>query len=223
MAQTNTKANLITLMDPRSPVSEAYRRLRTNLEFASLTGKIETLVVTSPGPDEGKSTTLANLAVVMAQAGKRVILVDADLRRPAQHLIFGVSNEQGLTNLMIDPSLVQAPPLMATQVEGLWLLLSGPLPPNPAELLASPQMDHIIEALKERADVVLFDAPPVIAVTDAAILATKTDGVLLVIQAGKTKREHAARARELLEQVKARIIGSVLTNVDLDVDLGGYY
>ncbi len=224
MAQTTAKANLITLTDPRSPVSEAYRRLRTNLEFASLTGKIETLVVTSPGPDEGKSVTLANLAVVMAQAGKRVILVDADLRRPAQHLIFGVSNEQGLTSLMIDPSLVQTPPLVAvTEVEGLWLLLSGPLPPNPAELLASPQMDQIIEALKERADIVLFDAPPIIAVTDAAILAAKTDGVLLVLQAGKTKREHAARARELLEQVNARIIGSALTNVDIDVDLGGYY
>ncbi len=223
MTSTKTQVNLVTLTDPRSPVSEAYRRLRTNLEFASLTGKIETLVVTSPGPDEGKSTTLANLAVVTAQAGKRVILVDADLRRPAQHLIFGVSNEQGLTNLMIDPALVQAPPLVATGVEGLWLLLSGPLPPNPAELLASPQMERIIEALKERADLVLFDAPPVIAVTDAAILAAKTDGVLLVLRAGKTKREHATRARELLEQVKARIIGSALTNVEFDAEIEGYY
>lgn len=216
-------ANLITLTDPHSPVSEAYRTLRTNLEFASLTGELRTVVVTSPGPDEGKSTTLANLAVVMAQAGKRVILVDADLRRPSQHLLFGVSNDQGLMNMMMDETLLQSPPLVATEVEGLWLLLSGPQPPNPAELLSSEKLKSIIDALTDRADVVLFDAPPVVPVTDAAILATKVDGVLLVLQAGTTKRQHASLARERIEQVKARLIGSVLTNVDIDTRAQEYY
>lgn len=209
-------AQLVTLTDPRSPASEAYRTLRTNLGFASLTGELKTVVVTSPGPDEGKSTTLANLAVVMAQADHRVILVDADLRRPSQHLLFDVSNEQGLMTMMMDDAKMQTPPLVATEVEGLWLLLSGPQPPNPAELLSSAKMDQIIETLAERADIVLFDAPPVMPVTDAAILASKTDGVLLVLQAGTTKREHARQARERLEQVNARLVGSVLTNVELD-------
>ena len=149
---------------------------------------------------------------------KRVVLVDADLRRPSQHLLFDVPNEQGqgLMTMMMDDAKMQTPPLVATDVEGLWLLLSGPQPPNPAELLSSGKMGQIIEILTERADIVLFDAPPVMPVTDAAILASKTDGVLLVLQAGATKREHARQARERLEQVNARLIGSVLTNVEMD-------
>lgn len=219
----STNAQLVTLTEPRSPASEAYRTLRTNLGFASLTGELKTLVVTSPGPDEGKSTTLANLAVVMAQADSRVILVDADLRRPSQHVLFDVPNDQGLMTMMMDDAQLESPPLVATEVEGLWLLLSGPQPPNPAELLASSKMETAIETLAERADVVLFDAPPIVPVTDAAILAAKVDGVLLVLQAGTTKREQARLARERIEQVNARLVGSVLTNVELDADAHGYY
>jgi len=208
---------LITLADPRSPVAEAYRSLRTNLEFASLDRPLRSLVVTSPGPEEGKSTALANLAVVTAEANKRVILVDCDLRRPRQHEIFGLPNDQGLTNM------VEEPPFRDVGVAGLRVLTSGPLPPNPAELLASRRMDDILRFLTEQADLVLFDVPPVIAVTDAAILASKVDGTLLLIGAGSTRREHAQRAKEVLERVNARLVGAVLMGVPFDESLHRYY
>lgn len=216
------KEKLITLSDPRSPVAEAYRSLRTNLEFSSLDEPLRTMVVTSPAPEAGKSTTLANLAVTMAQAGKQVILVDCDLRRPSLHEIFGVPNTAGLTSVMLDDAAA-TPPLRETGVPGLKLLTSGPLPPNPAELLASRRMADFIKLLREQADIVLFDAPPVIAVTDAAILASRVDGVLLVLNAGVTRREHAQRAKAALEKVNARLIGTVLNNVKLDTSLYGYY
>jgi non-specific protein-tyrosine kinase len=217
------KGSLITVSNPRSPISEAYRTLRTNLEFSSLDKPIKTMVVTSAGPEEGKSTTLANLAVTIAQGGKRVILADCDLRRPSQHKIFGLENGRGLTTMMVEEEALKDPPLQETGVENLWLLPSGPIPPNPSELLGSRRMEEIIEALLDRADIVLFDAPPVIAVTDAAVLASKVDGVLMVINAGGTKREHAQRAKALLEKVNVRIIGAVLNNVPLDVSLHRYY
>ena len=213
--------SLITLTDPRSPVSEAYRTLRTNLSFYSLDDPLRSLVVTSPAKNEGKSTTIANLAVTMAQSGRRTILVDCDLRRPGLHALFGLNSEPGLTNLVLDE--VREPPLQQTSVENLWLLASGPKPPNPADLLGSKKVDQIIQALVEQADIVLFDAPPVIAVTDAAVLGVKVDGVLLVLNAGKTRREHAARAREVLERAKVRLIGAALTNAPKDSIVSGYY
>ncbi|MBA3531995.1 MAG: CpsD/CapB family tyrosine-protein kinase [Ardenticatenales bacterium] len=222
MEKQSTQPALVTLTDPRSAVSEAYRTLRTNLEFTAMSSALRALVVTTPGAGEGKSTTLANLAVTMAQGGRTVILVDADLRRPAQHTIFGSANERGLSTTLLDDAGIQNPPLLDTSVPGLRLLPAGPTPPNPAELLASPRMLQLIETLKDMADLVLFDAPPVVPVTDAAILGARTDGVLLVLQAGKSKREHAARARTLLEQVGARIIGTALTNARVDSELGGY-
>ncbi|HEY4688309.1 MAG TPA: CpsD/CapB family tyrosine-protein kinase [Anaerolineae bacterium] len=218
-----THKTLVTLSDPRSPIAEAYRTLRTNIEFSGLDRSIHTLLVTSPAPSEGKSTTLANLAVAMAQAEKKTILVDADLRRPSLHTIFDVSNETGLTTMLLDAKAMQNPPLQDIGVPNLWLLPSGPLPPNPAELLGSKRMDAALATLKARADIVLFDAPPVIAVTDAVVLGTRLDGVLLVVGAGQTKREHARRAKELLEKVKVRVIGVALNNVSLDSALGGYY
>jgi non-specific protein-tyrosine kinase len=219
----NKQPNLITLTDPRSPAAEAYRTLRTNLYFSSLDRALETLLVTSAAPGDGKSTTLSNLAVTMAQGEKRTILVDADLRRPALHKLFGVSNSQGLTTMAVQESALAEPPLVETGVDNLWLLPSGPLPPNPAEILGSRRMEEIIAALKTHADVVLFDAPPVIAVTDAAVLGTKVDGVLLVVSAGKTRREHALRARETLERVKVRLVGAVLNNAPPDQSMGSYY
>nr|HID12946.1 polysaccharide biosynthesis tyrosine autokinase [Anaerolineae bacterium] len=213
---------LITLTDPRSPAAEAYRTLRTNLTFAALDKPLETLVVTSPAPGEGKSTLLANLAVTMAQGERRTILVDADLRRPGLHEIFGITNDRGLTTMIVEEAAMDDPPLISVGVDNLWLVPSGPLPPNPADILGSHKMEEVIAALKARADVVLFDAPPVIAVTDAAVLGTKVDGVLLVVCAGRTRREHAQRARELLERVRVRIVGAVLNNAPRDVTLGGY-
>jgi capsular exopolysaccharide synthesis family protein len=214
---------LITLTDPRSPASEAYRTLRTNLYFSSLDRALETLVVTSAAPGEGKSTTLGNLAVTLAQGDRRTILVDADLRRPSLHTFFDADNSHGLTTMAVEDEALAEPPLLSTGVENLWLLPSGPLPPNPAEILGSGRMQEIIEALKGRADMVLFDAPPVVAVTDAAVLGTKVDGVLLVISAGRTRREHALRAKELLERVKVRLVGAVLNNAPPDQSMGGYY
>jgi non-specific protein-tyrosine kinase len=212
---------LITLSDPRSPISEAYRTLRTNLSFSSLDEPIQTLVVTSAAPDEGKSTTVANLAVTMAQGGKRTILVDCDLRRPTLHDLFNLPAEPGLTNLLLEEGNQQL--MHETEVEGLQVLTSGPLPPNPADLLGSLKIDQIIADLVSKADIVLFDAPPVIAVTDATVLGSKVDGVLLVISAGKTRREHAARAKELLERANVRVIGAALTNAPKDSSIGGYY
>jgi capsular exopolysaccharide synthesis family protein len=211
---------LITLTDPRSPGAEAYRALRTNLMFSSLDQPLGTLLVTSAAPEEGKSTTLANLAVTLAQGGRSTILVDCDLRRPRQHEIFGLPIAPGLSNAILDK--VDAPALQPTGVEGLALLPAGDLPPSPADLLGARRMEALIANLKSRADLVLFDAPPIIAVTDAALLASKLDGVLLVVSAGHTRREHAQRAKALLEKIHVRIVGTVLTNAAVDKSLTSY-
>lgn len=215
--------SLITLTDPLSPASEAYRTLRMNLEFASLDGELRSILITSPGSAEGKSTTLANLAVTLAQIERRVIAVDCDLRRPCLHRFFDLSNETGLTTMMLSGEALTTPPLQDTQVDGLRLLPSGALPPRPADLLESKRMERIIAKLLEDADVLLFDAPPVLAAADAAVLAAKLDGVLLVVSAGRTKREHARLAIERLARVNAKVIGSVLNNVPLDAALNSYY
>lgn len=212
---------LITLRDPNSPASEAYRTLRTNIQFSSLDKPLRTLLMTSTAADEGKSTTLANLAITMAQAEQRIILVDCDLRRPTLHTLFELSNEQGLTNVILDQSDATLP-LQETPVSGLSLLSSGPLPPRPADLLGSKRMEAVIERIQNDADIVLFDTPPVTAVTDAAVLATRLDGVLLVLKAGKTRRDRAREARRLLEKVKANIIGVVLNNARLEPTYGFY-
>ena len=219
---SQTPSSLITLSDPRSAAAEAYRTLRTNIDFSSLDRVIHTLLVTSVAPNENKSLTVANLAVSMAQGDKKTILVDADVRRPALHTLFGLSNDKGLTSLFIDAKGPIEPALQAVQVPNLQVLTSGPLPPNPAELLGSQRMLDVIEGLKSRADVIVFDAPPVIAVTDASVLGTRVDGVLLVVQAGQTRREQAKRAKQQLEKLHIRVIGAVLSGTLLDSGVGGY-
>jgi capsular exopolysaccharide synthesis family protein len=196
--------------------------MRTNLQFSSLDHPIRSMVVTSPNPVEGKSTTLANLGVVMAQAGKSVILVDSDLRRPTLHKIFQVPNKTGLTNVLLDDQLELDGHLQETGIENLRLLTSGPLPPNPSELLGSQRMAQFIELLKSKTDVVIFDTPPAIPVTDAAVLATQTDGVLLVADAGKTRRNAARRSVEVLQQVGANVLGAALNRLSPSRS-GGYY
>lgn len=212
---------LITMTDPRSPASEAYRTLRTNLSFYSLDDPLQTLVVTSPAPDEGKSTTIANLAVTMAQGGRRTILVDCDLRRPSLHEFFSLQNDVGLTTMVLDEQADLI--LQETSVEHLSLLPSGPKPPNPADLLGSRHLDRVLRILKEKADIVLIDAPPVLGVTDAAVLGAKADGILLVVSAGKTRRDHAERAKDLLEKARVRIVGVALTNATRESTLTNYY
>lgn len=228
--------SLVTLLDPRSPVAEAYRTLRTNIQFSSLEKPVRTLLVTSPRPNEDKSVAVANLAVAFAQAGSRVILVDADLRRPALHLLFNISNEQGLTSSLLSAGggnpingkgkamgyASTELPLVQTSVANLRVLPSGPLPPNPAELLSSALMRDLIERLRDEADYVLFDAPPVLAVTDASVLATRLDAALLVLKAGRTTRDEAREAKEQLEKVHANLLGTILNNASHSRSHYGY-
>ena len=219
----DSKPTLITLTHPRSPAAEAYRTLRANLQLASADHPLHTLVVTSAAPGEDKSITLANLAVAMAQGGQRVILVDADLRHPSLHELFDAPNERGLVTLLDEQDAITAPPLApVAEVEHLQLLTSGPPPLDPAAQLGSARMDKVIAALQKQADVVLFDAPPVLAATDAAILGTKVDGVLLVVQAKHTSRDHVQQAKERLEKARVRVVGVALTHAAADKSLGGY-
>lgn len=215
--------DLITLSDPQSPASEAYRSLRMNLQFSSLDKALRTLLITSPGPGEGKSTTLANLAVTMAQTEQRVTIIDCDLRRPSLHHLFGLTNTLGLTTMMLDDQSLENPPYQQTPVPGLRVIASGQLPPRPADLLGSKKMETVLQRLLKDADILLLDAPPVMAVTDAAVLATKVDGVLLVVSAGETKREQVQRSVERLGKVNAHILGAVLNNVPFDASMKTYY
>lgn len=214
---------LVTLTDPRSPAAEAYRSLYLNLTFSGQEQPLRTLLVTSAGPEEGKSTTLANLAVVAAQMGRTVILVDCDLRQPRQQELFGLHNEQGVSSLVAGQASWETARQAVGEAPGLHVLTSGPLPVSPTQVLASRRMEELIGELAAQADLVLLDAPPVVAVSDASVLAAKVDGVLLVLNAGQTKRDYARRAKEALEKVHARIVGAVLTNAPADAALQGYY
>jgi len=206
-------ADLITLTDPRAPAAEAMRTLRTNLMYSSVENPLHTLLVTSPAKAEDKSTLLANLAVTFAQSGNKTILVDADMRLPRQHEIWGIPNESGLATMMLDDTQLASPPLAAAPaVDNLHILPSGGTPPVPADLVASSRMSDIIGLLKARSDYILFDAPPVLAATDAAVLGNKVDGVLLVIRANATRRDDAIKARQALEQVNVRVVGAALSN-----------
>ncbi len=204
---------LVTLAHPRSPVSEAYRVLRTNIQFSTLDRPVKTLLVTSPNPNEGKSTTAANLAVVFAQAGHSVVLVDSDLRRPALQRLFDVTGSSGLTTALLQSTPTADGFLMSTGMENLRLLGTGALPPNSSELLGSARMVALVEQLKETAEVIIFDSPPVLAVADAAVLASRLDGVVLVVEAGRTRQELAQRAMESLHQVGANVLGAVLNRL----------
>jgi capsular exopolysaccharide synthesis family protein len=195
--------------DARSPVAEAYRSLAANLQFAG--GGIQTVGVTSPGAGEGKSTTIANLGIALAENGRRVVLVDADLRRPALHDLFGLPNREGLTNLLLSEHA--ALPLQETGTPDLRLLASGPLPPNPLEVLGARRLEHALSLLRAQADLVLVDTPPAAVLADAALLGPRLDGVLLVVSAGRTKRDLAKRAKEQLERTGSNVLGVVLINV----------
>lgn len=213
---------LVTATEPRSQTAEAYRVLRANLQFAEGDEPVRTLVVTSSGPAEGKSTTAANLAVALAQSGKRVTLVDADLRRPSLHQIFSQSNDRGLTSALLQIDGVSLSDCLAsTDVEGLYLLPSGPLPPNPADLLGSRRAAQLIEDLQEQADVVIFDSPPLLAVADTALLARHCDAAVLVVLADATHGRALHRAKEQIDQSGVRLLGVVLNRVSPTA--GGYY
>ncbi|NKE04696.1 polysaccharide biosynthesis tyrosine autokinase [Mesobacillus selenatarsenatis] len=218
----NSQRSLVTLHDPKSPISEQYRTIRTNIQFSSVDEEIKTLMVTSPGPAEGKSTTVANLAVVFAQQEKKVLLVDTDLRKPTVHYTFNLNNTYGLSSILSKQRTL-ADAVNKTDQNNLSILTSGPIPPNPAELLGSHAMGQFLEDAKQEYDVILFDTPPVLAVTDAQILANKCDGALLVVYSGKTEMEEAAKSKELLTAAKGKLLGTVLNHKKLQSSDYYYY
>ncbi len=204
---------LVTLKSFHSPITEAFRGLRTNIQIGNVEARRRNLLVTSARPGEGKSFVAANLAVSLAQSGYQVILVDADLRKPSQHTIFDLSEEPGFTSLIRNPQLRPANCLQRTSVENLRVLASGPLPPNPSELLSTSRTTQVIEELEKEADLVIYDSPPAVTVVDAVILSTQADGVLQVVAAGRTSVDVVLRGKTVLERAGARILGPVLNQV----------
>lgn len=218
-----TSEALVTLTNPASVAAEAYRTLRTSIEFINVDNPVKTLLVASAGPEAEKDVALANLAVTMADGGRKVILVDADLRRPGLHTLFGLNNEQGFTDMFRDEAFFNTPPLQPIKDTTLWVLTSGKLPQIPSQILNSIKMTEVLKQLAGLADMVLFSAPPLVTVTDASLLASKVDGTLLVVRANVSKRDHVKGAKARLEKVKANLLGAVLCNAPVDASLSDYY
>lgn len=220
--QKTQPVSLISLFDATSPVAEQYRTIRTNIQFSASEGQaIRTMVITSSGPGEGKSTTSANLAVVFAGAGQKVLLIDADMRKPTVHRSFSLDNSKGLSIYLSTQQKLEDF-AHATPVENLMVIPSGPKPPNPSELLGSTRLSHFIEEAKASFDVIIFDMPPIVTVTDAQIVSSKVDGTILVAREGVTEKDAAMKAKELLEISKARVLG-VVYNGSKEASEKGYY
>ena len=213
------KRKLYVMEHPKAYISEAFRMLRTNLMYTNVDKQIKTILFTSSGPQEGKSTIVSNLAVAMAQTGKTVLVLDCDLRKPVQHEIFELENSAGLTKYITGYcSLEDA--IQETRLTNLHVMTSGPIPPNPAELIGSKSMERLIDQLREKYDLILIDVPPAIAVADPIILAGKCDGVIVVVRAGFTKQSALLETNELLKKAEANILGTVLNDSSIG---GGYY
>jgi non-specific protein-tyrosine kinase len=215
---------LATVLYPRSSAAEAYRSLRTNLDFASVDQPLQSLLITSSVPGEGKTVTAANLAVACAQGGRRVVLVDADLRKPGAHVLFDLPNDQGLTTLLRDQSVDAIMVAHTTEVGGLHVITAGPTPPNPSELLGSQRMRHTLERLVRRWDLVILDSPPINAVSDPVILSAIADGTLLVVDAQKAHPRGVRQAYESLGLASSRVLGAMLNRVSTSLrgEYAGY-
>jgi len=211
---------IVMLSDPRSAAAEAYRSLAASLQFSSLDRQVQTIGITSAAAGQGKSSTVANLAVALAEGGRRVIVIDADLRRPGLHELFGVDPSDGLSSVLLGERAQL--PLVDTPAVGVRLLASGPAPANPLEALASERFEQVLAMARAQADFVLVDTTPAGALADAAVLARRVDGMLLVVKAGSTRRDLAKRARDQLERVNANILGVVLVDVTGDDSLYRY-
>lgn len=217
------KYPIIVQEETKSPIAEAYRILRTNIGYCKVDGQLGTLMFTSSGPGEGKSLTIANTAVALAMTGKRVIIVDCDLRKPVQHKIFNIGRHGGVTNILANSDARFEDFIRETEVKNLFLLASGPIPPNPSELLGSDRMSELITYLKDKFTYVIFDVSPVIAVTDACVLASKLDGVVLVLDTSTIRPEMAQKAKELLLKAKGQLLGVLLNRIEIQEDHSAYY
>lgn len=206
---------------PKSIAAEAYRTLRTNIQYSSFDEEVRTIVITSSEPGEGKSTTAGNIALSFAQADKRTIIIDCDLRKPSLHKKFKVSNSVGLSDVLIGKEKIDT--VLFKFDDKLDVITSGKLPPNPSEMLGSKTMERLLLALKERYDIIILDTAPLQAVTDAQILSTKADGIILVVRAEATKRESVLQAKSLIEKVGGKILGTVLNGVEASRDKYYYY
>ncbi|MFC6113714.1 CpsD/CapB family tyrosine-protein kinase [Sporosarcina thermotolerans] len=216
-----TSRKLVTSVNPKSFISEQFRTIRTNINFSTPDKELKTLLFTSSSPGEGKSTSAANVAIVFAQEGKKVLLVDADMRKPTMHFTFKTSNSIGLSNLLTKQFSLEEVTRI-TNIENLYLITCGQIPPNPAELISSSSMEALIEELALMYDIVIFDAPPLLSVADAQILSNKCDGTILVINSGTTEKESAIKAKESLISAKANILGILMNNFVLEKE-NSYY
>ncbi|TET24363.1 MAG: polysaccharide biosynthesis tyrosine autokinase [Candidatus Cloacimonadota bacterium] len=212
---------LITHQKPRSHISESYRSLRTNLQFASVDGGIKTVVVTSPAPREGKTLTASNLAIAQAQAGRKTLLLDTDLRRPMIHRLFNLKKEDGISKVLTG-ELKLDDAIKKTDIENLSVITSGPIPPNPSELLASRKMKDVLKELRGKFDKIVMDSPPLIAVTDPIVLGKEVDGMVFVVRSGKTVREIAEKSLDNAKFAKIKLLGCVLNDVDVRHIYGSY-
>ncbi len=220
--EARIESKMITRFSPKSPISEAYRSLRTNIQFSDVDNPKRVILMTSSATKEGKSTTCVNLAITFAQTGSRVLLVDSDLRRPTLHNFFNVDKMYGLSNVLIG-SLAFSDVIKRTEVENLDLITAGDIPPNPAEMVASERMRVFLEEARSRYDVVLLDSPPVVAVTDAAILTTRADATIVVVSSGMTGRAELKRALGLIQSVGSNVLGVILNGLDIKKMYGSYY
>lgn len=220
--QENGRARLIVHDDPKAVGSEAFRTLRTNLQFTSPDQDLKSILLTSAGPGEGKSTVSANLAVAWSQSGAKVVLVGCDLRKPVLHEMFSIRNVPGLSAVLSGAASLKDA-IVSSNIPGLDVIPAGPVPPNPAELLQSKAMVSVIEELEENYDMVILDGTPVIAVTDAAVMANQVDGIVLVIGSNQVPREMALQAKTLLDQAQAKLLGVIMNKVKFKESNMYYY